>query len=206
MKKAFVFCFAAAVLVLAGCAKQPAQNQNQNQVETQNQGESDQLNVNTQEQEQEGEETETNKPNSRSQNARDHMSSVSVYVEELLAMPDRQGGIGQQVRVIAQEQNQVQQQIGDELTTLENKSTLRKRLFGTDYKAVRNLEGLIEQNQLRIQQLEHLQIQTQNQSEQVQIQAAIEALIQQNTALQEQVQAELNYKSLFGWLMNYFAQ
>ena len=55
----------------------------------------------------------------------------------------------------------------------------------------------MEQNKLRIQQLQQLANQVQNQADQTQIQEAIQVLTEQNTALQEQIQAEENIGSLF---------
>ncbi|MDD3679287.1 MAG: hypothetical protein PHX72_00270 [Candidatus Shapirobacteria bacterium] len=185
---------------LATDTPQGNQIQNQNQIQTQNQNEDSQLQVNTQEQES----LQINKPNSRSQTARENMSQVAQKVEELLAVPGYQGGIGDQVREIARAQRQAQTQIEGELDKLETRSGFVKRLFGPDYKAVKGLDQQIEQNRLRIQQLEQLINQVQNQAEQDQIQETIQALIEQNTALEEQIQAEEKTASLLGWLFRLF--
>jgi DNA-binding MarR family transcriptional regulator len=173
------------------------QVQNQNQVQIQNQSEDSQLMIETQEQEG----LQVNKPNPRSQTARENMSQVAEKVEELLAIPGYQGGIGDQVKEIAQAQKQSQAQIETELDKLEAKSGFIKRLFGPDYKAIKNLNQQMEQNRLRIQQLKELVNQVQNQADQNQIEETIQALNQQNIALQEQIQAEEKIGSLFGWLL-----
>jgi len=162
------------------------QVQNQNQVQIQNQSEDSQLMIETQEQEG----LQVNKPNPRSQTARENMSQVAEKVEGLLAISGYQGGIGDQVKEIAQAQKQSQAQIETELDKLEAKSGFIKRLFGPDYKAIKNLNQQMEQNRLRIQQLEELVNQVQNQADQNQIEETIQALNQQNIALQEQIQAE----------------
>lgn len=176
------------------------QVQNQNQIQTQNESEDSQLEVSTKEQES----LEANKPNLRSQVARENMSQVAQQVEELLTNPDQEGGIGEQVREIAQAQKQAQTQIGGELEKLEAKNSLAKKLFGPNYQAIRNLEKIMEQNRLRIEQLEQIANQVENQADQTQLQETIQSLVSQNTALENQVQAEENLGSLFGWLVKLF--
>jgi tRNA A37 methylthiotransferase MiaB len=63
----------------------------------------------------------------------------------------------------------------------------------------------MEQNQLRIQQLQELQNQIANQAEETQIQELIQALVEQNTALEDKIQAEEQVGSVFGWLLKLFS-
>lgn len=173
----------------------PTGNQvrNQNQVQTQNQ---EQENL----EERQGEGLQN-----RNQNAVQNMSAVAQQVQELLQIRTT-GGIGDQVRQIAREQNQAQTQIQDNLNKLESRSGLLKRLFGPEYKAIKNLNQQMEQNRLRIQQLQQLANQVQNQADQTQIQEAIQALNEQNTVLREQIQAEESIGSLLGWLFKLLAR
>ena len=180
------------------------QVQNQNQINTQNQGENSQLQVGTQEQEGLSEGQEEGSQN-RNQNAVENMSEVAKQVQQLLQVRT-EGGIGQRVRQIAQEQNQAQTQIQEQLNKLESKGKLARILTGTDYGAIKNLKAQLEQNQLRIRQLEQLKTQLLNQGDITMVQATIEALVQQNTSLQEQITAEEGTKSLFGWLFRFFAK
>jgi hypothetical protein len=184
----------------------PSGNQvkNQNQVETQNQGEDSQLQVNTQEQEN-LEEGQSEGLQTRSQIAIQNMSEVAKQVQLLLQIRTT-GGIGEQVRQIAQEQNQAQEQIEQEVNKLESKSKFAKFLSGTDYGAVKNLKQQLEQNQLRIKLLEQLQNQLSNEGDSTQVMETIQALVQENTALQELIAAEENTFGLFGWLFKLFVK
>lgn len=174
------------------------QVQNRNETQTQNQGEDSQLQINTQEQESLGDGQGEGLQN-RNQNAVQNMSEVAKRVQQLLQIRI-EGGIGQQVRQIAQEQNQAQAQIQEQLKKLSSKGKLARLLTGTDYKAVKNLKAQLEQNQQRIRQLAQLQNQLSNQGDMVLVQETIQALVQENTALQERIAAEEQAKSLFGWL------
>jgi len=179
------------------------QVQNQNQVKTQNQGEDSQLQVNTQEQENQ-EEGQGEGLQTRSQNAIQNMSEVAKYVQQLLQIRTT-GGIGEQVREVAREQNQTQTQIQEQLNKLDSKGKLARLLTGTDFGAVKNLKAQLEQNRLRIRQLEQLQNQLSNQGDITMVQETIQALIQENTSLQERITAEEQTKSLFGWLFKLLA-
>lgn len=180
------------------------QVQNQNQVKTQNQGEDSQLQVNTQEQENLGEGQGEGLQN-RNQNAVQNMSTVAQKVQELLQIRTT-GGIGEQVRQVAREQNQAQTQIQEQLNKLESKGKLARLLTGTDDGAVKNLKQQLVQNQLRIKQLEQLQNQLSNQGDITMVQETIQALIQENTSLQDRITAEEQTRSLFGWLFRLFAK
>lgn len=150
------------------------QVQNRNQVNTQNQGEETRLQVATSE------------------------------MEQLMDMNMVNKTLESQVQTVAGEQAQAQIEIEGQLIKLESRSSFVKKLFGPDYKAIKNLNQQMEQNRLRIQLLTELQNQVTNQNDETQLQEAIQALIDQNTSLQEQIQAEENTISLFGWLVKLF--
>lgn len=180
------------------------QVQNQNQVNTQNQGQDSQLQVEIQEQENLGEGHEEGLQN-RNQNTIENMSEVAKQVQQLLEIREV-GGIGEQVKQIAQEQNRVQIQIQEQLNKLESKSKLARFLTGTDYGAIKNLKAQLVQNQIRIKQLTQLQNQLSNQGDITMVQKTIQALVQENTSLQEIITAEEQTKSMFGWLFRFFAK
>ncbi|HLD92436.1 MAG TPA: hypothetical protein VI795_03520 [Patescibacteria group bacterium] len=150
------------------------QVQNQNQVTTQNQGEETQLQVATQQ------------------------------MQQLMDMEGFNQDLVNQIRTIAQEQVQAQTQIQAELNKLESKSGFMKKLFGTDYGAINNLKQQLEQNRLRIKLLTELQNQVTNQADETQLQEAVLALTEQNTSLEEQIEAEESIGSLLGWLVKLF--
>lgn len=191
------------------------QVQNQNRIQTQNQGEKQQLRVNTQEQEQlqegkEGDESQaTGQPKlitPRSETARERMSAVAQAVEELLTIQGAKGGIGEQIRQVAQEQKQAQQEIDKEVRNLESRKSWLERIIGPNYRAISNIRKQIEQNRLRIRQLEQLRNQLANKGDQNQIQETIRAMVEQNTALEQQIQAKERIRSLFGWLVRLFVK
>jgi chromosome segregation ATPase len=177
--------------------------QNQNQINTQNTGEEKQLQVTTQEQENLGEQKEGLQ--TRNQAAVQNMSIVAQKVQELL-QTRTSGGIGEQVRKIAQEQDQAQTQIQEQINKIESRKDSLKSLIGSDFGAIKNLERLLEQNRLRIQELEQLQNQLVDNAELTTVQETIQALVQENTSLQELINTEEKTASLFGWLFRLFVR
>jgi len=177
----------------------PVQVQNQNQIQTQNQGEEEQIQVTNQEEE--GQSTGQPKEVApRSETARERMSEVAKKVEEILTSETRFGGIGEQVRELARQQNQAQEQIQEQWGLIEARRGWLKKLLGPDFGAVNNLKQQTAQNQVRIRQLEQLQDQLTNQGDLTIIQEMVQALQDQNTALQERIQTEEENSSLLGWL------
>ncbi len=176
------------------------QVKNQNQVSTQNMGEEKNLMVNTSEEEGTGSGVGLGSKNTV---AIEHMSVVGKNVQNLLEIKTT-GGIGDQVRSIAQDQIKTQDQIQLQFDKVDSKGKFAKALFGPDYKALKNLEGQMEQNQLRIQALQELQTQITNSADETTLETTIQSLIDQNTALQDAINLEGQTKSLFGWLVKLF--
>ncbi|OGD08683.1 hypothetical protein A2397_04695 [Candidatus Amesbacteria bacterium RIFOXYB1_FULL_44_23] len=175
--------------------------QNRNEVTTQNQGQDSKLQIETNESQMTRSASAEGAAN-RSQNAVQNMSLVAQKVQEMLQIRTT-GGIGDQVRQIARDQNQAQTQTQNQLQRIDSKGGVAKFFFGPDYGAIKELQGLTEQNRLRIQQLQQLQTQLANSGDQTLIQATIQALEQQNTSLQNRLNAENQTFSLFGWLAKF---
>ncbi len=188
------------------------QVQNENQVKTRNEGEDSQIQIGTQEQEKLGENQATQSQSmskeaaARSQMAIQNMSNVAQKVEELLTTATMQGGIGQQVKQIAQEQKTSQEQIQTELGKVDNRGGILKTIIGPDFSALKNMQNQMAQSQLRIQQLKQLQNQLTNQNDIAIVQETIQALTEQNTALQNRISLEEQSGSVLGWLFKLFAR
>ena len=178
-----------------------------NQIETKNQGEDSQLQVKTQEETGLSTGSGTTKNESpRNDIAEEKMSGVANQVEELIVNQTINGGIGEQVKQIATEEKQTQEQVEAQLNQVENRKGLLKFLIGPDYKVLKTMEKQIEENQLRIDQLTQLKTQLTNQSEITMLEETIQAMIDQKTQLQETVTSETQTKSVLGWLFKYFAR
>ena len=176
----------------------PTGNQvkNENQVKTQNQGEEKELSVKTQEQEVE----------KIDESVTQSFTKVSDQVQNLIETVGAKGGIGTQVREIAQSQVKLQDQIKLDLGKINSRGTLTKLMIGSDKKLVSSMEQKMEQNSVMIQQLEKLKLQTKNTGDVEQLQETIDLMIYQNTSLQNKVEKENKTNGLFGWFINFFNQ
>lgn len=172
----------------------PTGNQvkNQNEVQTKNQGEEQQLSVKTQESEQ------------LNQNIDDSLTKVSDQVHQLIETVGAKGGIGPQVKEIAQDQIKLQEEIKSDVSLLNSRSGLTKFFVGSDKKLVKSMEQRMEQNRLMIQQLEELKLQTTNSGDLQQLQETIDLMTYQNTSLQDKIGQENKVNGIFGWLVNLF--
>jgi uncharacterized membrane protein len=177
--------------------------QDRQAINVRNQGETQQIMLRDQEQMIEPDfDTEAISP--RADMAREKMSVVAQEVEKLLADPERTGGIGEKVREIAQKQQMAQEKIQTHLEKLEQRKTFLKSMIGPDFKAIRNIEEQIEQNQQRIEELQELQAQETDPAAQAELASFAQDLSIQNEALSEKIQTETGKKSLFGWLFRQF--
>ncbi len=179
----------------------------QNQVQTQNQGEEQQLQVQTQEQQG----TETGKgTNSNAQGSKKGLSetrsSVAQQIQELLGTQSAAGGIGDQVKQWARTQQQSELKIQEHLSKIEGKTGLARSLFGPNYGSLNALKQEMNQNRVRVQQLEQLKLKLTNQSDITNVQEMIELLNQENTALQEKINLEEADGGVLGWLVKLFAK
>jgi len=172
----------------------PTGNQikNTNEAQTKNQGEESKLNVKTQEKEQ------------LSYSVDESISNVSDQVHQLIETVGAKGGIGQQVKEIAQNQTKLQDEIKNTFNQLNSRSALSKFFFGSDKKNIQTMTQQIEQNRLLIQQIEDLKLQTKNSEELKQLQETINLMISQNTSLQGKIDQENKSKGIFNWFINLF--
>ncbi|MFA5754106.1 MAG: hypothetical protein WC905_01955, partial [Patescibacteria group bacterium] len=121
LMSAFVFAFNSYALAQGNNVENGAQ-QNQQQEQTFNQGEDSQIQVQIQEQAQE------------QINIEDHRSTVANFVMGLENIANRETGIGQQVRTIAQQQNQSASTTMQVMEKVQTRSKVKTFFFGNDYK------------------------------------------------------------------------
>lgn len=131
-------------------------------------------------------------------------SEVSQYAHELLEMPDRNGGIGEQIREVARNQNQSQEKVMEKVQKMESKGKLYKFIFGPHSESLAALKEEMKQNEERTQTLKDLKLQLLNNVDQVTVQSLIDAIMVQDVDLMQQVMDEESAFSLFGALKALF--
>lgn len=207
--------FAVSGVVLAANSGQKAVGQQQ---QTQNQGTNQQLQTQNSTGTASGTPSSTtnkgNKPNATGTNATStgnststaRRSAVANAVQEMLRVAERNGGIGQQVRVIAQAQNQNQEKIEKSLEDIQSRSFLKKLLIGPDTKKIEEARKLIEENKAKLQNLIELKNQLLNSGDQKTLEEQIQLVQKANEELMNVLQLENKGSGMFGWMFRLFSK
>ena len=204
-------------------------NKEQEQTQTANQGEDGQLKIQIQNVEQEGnsehvgsstanqnreknegEDSQIKNQEQEGSNATStalqRRSEVANAVQQMLQVADRNGGIGQQVKTIAQTQTQNQDKLETSLQKAENRNGFVKFLIGPNYGEINNAQKLLAQNQEQIAQLTQLKNQLTNQSDAQILDQQIQVLEQTNLQIENSLQNAQGGFSLLGWMFRLFSK
>jgi len=166
---------------------------NQVQNQAQNQGEANQI----QTKEQSGTQNENK---SGSANATQRKSQVANAVQEMLSLAEKNGGIGQEIKVIAQTQNQNQEKIESSLGKVQSRSGFAKFFIGVKDSEIKNAKELLIQKQEQVKKLVELKNQLKNEGDQKMLEEQIKILEQANLEIDNTLEKEQKGFSLFGWL------
>lgn len=127
-------------------------------------------------------------------------SEVANAVQAMLQVADRSGGIGQEIKVVAQLQNENQLKIENSIKKIEGRGAVAKFIIGPDYGEIDNAQQILEQNKEKVSELNKIKIQLASQIDQQKLADQISVLEKANV----QVEASLNQTekgfSLLGWL------
>jgi hypothetical protein len=221
----FTFVFAVNAYAVGQSSNAGTGNEVQQQQQTANQGEDTQIQTQTQEQVQSedgtGEQVQNqnqeqnqeqvqqqNQEQTQAQqgqiNAEQHRSTVANFVQSLNGIADRETGIGQQVRTIAQQQNQSVSTAIQAMEKLQTRSKVKTFFFGTDYKNLGTLRSEMVQTRNRLEQLNQLMENVQNEGDQTELQNQIQTLEQEQVKIESFIKAQEGKFSLFGWLVKLF--
>lgn len=142
----------------------------------------------------------------KSKAANEHRSAVANFVHGLLDVADRQalGGIGEQVREIARQQNASEDKVTPNLEKVKNKNKVRKFLFGTDFKKTKEIKKEMQAAQKRLKELEGVRGDIDNSADKAAIEEQISNFQENINKVLKEVEAEEGKFSLFGWAKKMF--
>lgn len=149
--------------------------------------------------------TTSNSPSSASTSsnhsttAEAHMSAVAKFVQSLLAVADREGGIGVQVRAVAQAQNDTATTTASSIINIEKRGKFRTFLFGTDYKSIGQLRSDLSVTENNIVQLKSIIEKTTSTTGKVELAAQVKVLEDTQVKMNTYIKAHEDIFSLFGW-------
>jgi len=136
----------------------------------------------------------------RSATAEAHMSAVATFVQSLLAVANREGGIGAQVRAVAEAQNNTASTTAQAMAAIEARGKLRTFLFGTDYKSIGQLRSDVTVTENNIAQLKAVLEKAASATTKVELTTQLKALEGAQAQLNAYIKANESSFSLFGWL------
>lgn len=137
--------------------------------------------------------------------AKTYKNSVAQFVHNLKEVADLEGGIGQQVRVVAQAQNDAQPKIENAMSKIEGRGKFAKFLVGPDYSSLKEVESAIATNQNNINALKTALATVNDPTVKLILQDQITFFEGQNQKLQNFVTQSGGGVSLFGWLARIFS-
>ncbi|PIR44235.1 hypothetical protein COV23_01065 [Candidatus Wolfebacteria bacterium CG10_big_fil_rev_8_21_14_0_10_31_9] len=138
-------------------------------------------------------------------NAEQHRSAVANFIQSLLkTASSTEGGIGQQVKVIAQQQNQSASTTIQLIETVQSRSKVKTFFFGTNYKNMGTLRVEIVQTRNRLDQLSRLLNDTKNEADKTELKNQIQVLEKEEIKIEDFIKAQESKFSLFGWLVKLF--
>lgn len=151
-------------------------------------------------------ETNQEKNTTGSQVAEQRKSEVASAVQEILQVAERDSGVGQQIKIIAQTQTQNQEKLEASLQKVQNRSGFAKFFIGSDYGEINNAKKLLEQNREQIKQLNQVKNQLANQDDQQKLTEQAQLLEQSNQEIENSLNTSQKGFSLFGWLFRLFVK
>jgi hypothetical protein len=175
----------------------------QNATSLQNQSEEQQSQVELQQNAQTGQKSMNGngQGSQASDKATQRRSRVANAVQEMLQVAERNQGVGQQIRTIAQNQNQNQKEIEMTLEHVKNnRGNAVWRFFFGPNKYIYMAEGKLTSHAEKLEELKELASQVENEADVEILGKQIEIMEQVKTELGEEIREESKGFSLFGWL------
>lgn len=131
-------------------------------------------------------------------------SQVANAVEEMLRVAERNGGIGEQVKEIAQNQVTNQEKLEDGLNRVQSRNMVLRFLIGPNYGEISSVTELMAQNREQISQLLALVDDITSPADRQVLLEQISVLEQSNIEVEDSLNAASQGFSLFGWLAKLF--
>lgn len=145
--------------------------------------------------------------NGKNVNGEAHRSKVANFVQTLLDVADSEGnGVGQQVRLVAQEQQQAQEEVADQIESINQRNKIKTFLIGTNYKNIGALRSEMVHLRNRIEQLNRVMNQLENEGDQTEIQEQIQTMEQERENIEAFIKVNEDKFSLFGWFVKLFVK
>lgn len=133
-----------------------------------------------------------------------HRSVMASFVKSLLADSERDGGIGEEVRAVAQSQQEAASTTVDAIAHMENRNAMMSFFLGTDWRSVGMLRSQIAKNEADLARLQAAIASSTDAGVKANLEAQVTVLSAEQNRIQAFIDAHANRFSLFGWLTKLF--
>lgn len=133
-----------------------------------------------------------------------HRSEVAKFVQTLLNAADRMGGIGERVRMVANEQASSTEKVANAIEKVEKRSKIKTLLIGSDYKNLGEIRSEIVTTANRLERLSREIEGMASSTEKTAVAAEIQSLKDEQAKLETFVKTNESKFSIFGWAVRLF--
>ena len=133
-------------------------------------------------------------------------SIVADTVQEIIKVADENTNVGQQIKIIAQTQDQNSEKVETNMQKIKSRNSFVKFFVGPKYGEIKKSQKLLEQNKEQIQELTQLGAQLSGKTDQQKISGQIKILEQENKQMETSLDEAKNGFNLFGWAFRIFAK
>jgi len=138
--------------------------------------------------------------------AEEHRSEVATFVKSLLKVADRERGIGEKVREVAHEQDDVASTTAEVIEKVEKKSKIATFFFGSDYKNLGQLRSELVKTENNIEKLKGIVSEATSITNKAELEAQVKALEATRAKVDAFIAENESVFSLFGWVSRMFAK
>ncbi len=132
-------------------------------------------------------------------------SVVANAVAGMLKIADTNKGIGEQVKVIAQDQSSYQDAIEKSLGEAEDRSSITKFFIGPNYNKINEAKKLLQKSKVQVDQLNQIKSQVTNKDVAQKLTNQITLLKKVSAQTDKLIKESESTFSLFGWLVKMFS-
>lgn len=136
----------------------------------------------------------------------EHQSTVAKAIQAILSASATNVKIGEQIRVIAKQQNDTHTAMADNIAEIETESKVKTFLVGTNYKTIGALRSDLAKSQASIEQLKRTIEQTTDATLKATLLAEVKTLEIEQASIEAFVEAKASSFSLFGWAVKLFSK
>jgi len=133
-----------------------------------------------------------------------HRSAVADVAQKLKEVAEKDGSISEEVKQVAQEENDTSEKIKEKMEEVENRSSFRTFLFGSDYRNLGALRSELVTTANHIDRLTKSLDRMTSSTLKTELETQITELEAIETKAENFVKANESKFSLFGWLVRLF--